>query len=162
MQGIVICHHPANKLFLDDLLKSIKTDYPVFVCVDGKDRPESSYELGAIAAASKKFDEFVFLQDTCVIKDNALFERLFSLPGNVALTSGFYHYMGKYADLREIPSASSKEQSILLETRWMRGRHGVFDPELPVHTDIFEDRHGRKNMKLENPYIIKWKGTWSI
>lgn len=161
-QGIVICHHPDNKPFLDDLLKSIdKTEYPIFVCEDGIDRPENSFELGAIEEGSKYFEQFVFLQDSCVIKDISLFDKLFAIKGNVALTPKFFHYMGKLSELPdEFPKVNDKEGSIRFETTWLKLPYTSFEPELPVESKVFEEKYGRLNMVLENQYLIKYKARW--
>lgn len=164
MKGIVIATREESRQFLEELLKSIKTDYPIYICWEGLGRPMDSYELGAIKKAKELFSEFIFLQDSCIIKDNTLFDKLFEIEGNVFLTKGSYHYMGKFCskDLHNLPGASSKAESISRELNWLPHPHKHFEPDLIVHTDVFEEKHGQRRMRLENDYIIKWKGTYSL
>lgn len=165
-KAIIICHHPINNKFVNKLLGSIETEkYKIIICENGKERPNNSFELGAIQYGKDNFDEFILLQDTCIIKDDSLFDELFKIKGHVFLTHGGYHYMGKFIseDLPEIPKISSKQESIHWELRWLHGKPWTnFEPDLPVHTSVFEDILGQNRMKLENKYIIKYKGTYSI
>ena len=49
---------------------------------------------------------------------------------------------------------------ILLETKWLDGfGYTEFQPDLPALTLDWEVIHGMKRMRLENEYMIKWKGT---
>jgi len=162
MKGIIICYHPDNKEYLDRLLESIKTDYPITVLTNGIDRPENSYELGAIHIAKKIYDEFILLQDSVLIKDNTLFDVLFNIDGNVFITEGGYHYMGKFVSntLGNIPTANNKDDSIRYELHWLDKPFTIMDNPLPVHTEIFDENKGGR-MRLESKYLIKWKGTWS-
>lgn len=161
-RAIVVCAN--NRDYFNNLIKSIDTKYDIYSSWNGIDRPEKSYELGAIKKASEIFDEFIFLQDSTEIKDNTLFDKLFETEGNVALTNGFYHYMGKYVskDLPEIPECHNKEDAIYYEIRWFTKPYKVFKEELPVHTNNFEEKFGESRMILENKYIKKWKGTYRL
>lgn len=161
-KGIVISASEYSRPFFEDCIRSIKTDYPIYVCWEGIGRPVGSYELGAIKRGAELFDEFVYLHDTVVIKDNSLFDKLFAIDGHVLLTKGGYHYFGKYvsSDLPDIPNVTNKEEAIHWEIRWFNKPHTVFNPELPFHVERFEEKHGRTNMVIENDYLIKYKGTW--
>ncbi len=161
-RGIVISASEYSRPFYEDLILSLKTDYPIYVCWEGNGRPKGSFELGAIQRGAKLFDEFVYIHDTVVIKDNVIFDLLFAEPGTIALTAGFYHYFGKFvsADLPEIPEVKDKEDAVFHELRWFTKPYKVFDPQLPFISETFEERHGRTNMVLENDYMIKYKARW--
>lgn len=161
-RGIVISASEYSRLFYEDLMKSIKTDYPIYICWEGLGRPEGSFELGAIKKGSEIFNEFIFLHDTVVIKDNSIFDKLFEKDGHVFLTDRGYHYFGKYisSDLPEIPEVKDKEEAIKYELTWFTKPYTVFEYQLPYNTDIFIEKHGRKNMVCENDYLIKYKGTY--
>ena len=161
-RGIVISASEYSRHFFEDCIKSIKTDYPIYVCWEGIGRPTGSFELGAIKRGAELFDEFVYLHDTVVIKDNNLFDKLFAIDGHVLLTSGGFHYFGKYIpnDLPIIPNVTNKEEAVYWELNWFKKPHSVFYEELPVITEKFEDKYGRTNMVLENSYLIKWKARW--
>jgi hypothetical protein len=174
-RGIVVTTSAHTSDWLMPCLESIGSKYPVLVVRNGGGLPVEGYdtvindwngfELGGIARGAERFDEFVHLMDTCVIKDSSLFDRLFEIPGHVFLTEGGYHYMGKFVsdDLPFLPIVSSKAEAISHELSWLNGKaRTYFKPDLPVHTHVFEEKNGRRNMVLENDFIIKWKATWSI
>lgn len=164
MKGIVIGASEYTRPYFDELMKSIKTDYPIYVCWEGLGRPHGSFEIGAIRRGAEMFDEFIYLHDTTLIKDNSLFDILFNTQGNVFITEGAYHYMGKFVskDLITLPEVNDKNQAIHYELRWQNFPYTIIDKPLPVHTNIFEEKFGQRRMKLESDYIIKWKGTFYI
>ena len=47
-RGIVISASEYSRPFYEDLMKSLKTDYPIYICWEGLGRPEGSFEIGAI------------------------------------------------------------------------------------------------------------------
>lgn len=177
-KGIVICTSEYTKAFLRPLLESVKdTKYDILVVSNGNYTPDLSYfdrphtlivnewngwEIGGIQRGKETFDEFVFLMDTCIIKDISLFDRLFEIEGHVVLTKGNFHYMGKFVtkELPNLPRVHDKTTAIMLEVRWLDGfKYTEFTPDLPVHTLNWEEIHGMKRMRLENEYMVKWKGT---
>ena len=183
-RGIVIGTSEFSKDFLKPLLESIKdVPYDILVVSNGGYVPEADYhplfetkwksikfiinesngwELAVINRGKENFDEFVHIHDTTLIKDISLFDKLFAIEGNVILTKGNFHYMGKFLtkDLPNLPIVHDKVTAILLETRWLDGyKYTEFQPDLNVHSDIWEDIHGKSRMRLENEYMIKWKGT---
>lgn len=121
--------------------------------------------------------EFIFLQDTVVVKDHEWIREAFDHPGSVSLcTKPFYMYLGKYTsdDLDAFPHSphfpvvANKRDAVTHEGEWTsiynRGCKNVkylwsdwhdWDP------NVFVERHGRLNMYYENDHIIKYKGTWS-
>ena len=191
-KGIVICTSEYTKDFLKPLLESIKdTKYDILVVSNGGYLPPelapwwtgmcqkwhddgtrqrftlivnewNGWEIGGIQRGKETFDEFVFLMDTCIIKDITLFDKLFAIEGNVVLTKGNYHYMGKFVtkELPNLPRVHDKTTAIMLEVKWLDGfKYTEFQPDLPVHTLNWEEIHGMNRMRLENEYMIKWKGT---
>lgn len=177
MKGIVITTSQATKEFLPECLESLKgVPYPILIVSNGGFKPEitgegslvindwNGWELGGIQRGKETFTEFVHLMDTAVVKDISLFDKLFAIEGNVALTKDHFHYMGKYVSnlLPNTPRIHEKSVGILMETTWLdkSKNYSEFTPDLPVHTDNFTEIHGQKRMVLENDYIIKYKGTW--
>jgi hypothetical protein len=174
-RGIVITTSEHTKDWLKDCLDSIPRGLCPVVVGNGGYFPEiadqivvnhwNGFELGGILRGKEIFDEFIHLMDSTIIKDHALFDKLFEIPGHVFLTQGGYHYMGKFVsnDLPEIPIITTKEEAIAHELHWLGGKaRTYFNPDLPAHTGIFEEKHGRQNMVLENEYLIKYKATYRV
>jgi len=183
-KGIVIGTSEYTKDFLKDCLDSLQeTPYDVLVVSNGGYKPNfdayehyrpegkeyklivndwNGWEPAVIMEAKKHFDEFVHLMDTTVVKDINLFDKLFALEGNVVLTKGNFHYMGKFVSslLPTLPKIFNKDVAIMVETRWLPQPYTEFTPDLPVHTNVFETVHGQNRMLLENDYMKKWKGTF--
>lgn len=174
-RGIVVTTSEHTKDFLQPCLDSLKgTKYTILVVSNGGYNPDvakdvnliinswNGWEIAGIDRGKETFSEFVHIMDSTVIKDITLFDKLFALEGNVVLTKGNFHYMGKFVtdELPNLPRVHDKETAIYLEVRWLDGfKYTEFEPDLPVHTDIWEIIHGMKRMRLENEYMIKWKGT---
>jgi len=160
-KGIVITTSEYTKDYLYPLLASIKTDYPIVVHMNGG-LNRNGWEIAGVQKGKDTFDEFIHLMDTTLIKDNSLFEKLFAMDGNVFLTNGGYHYMGKFVSntLGQLQTVSNKEEAIQQELHWYHGPRTYFTPDLPVHTNNFEEKYGQNRMRLENDYMIKWKGTY--
>lgn len=187
MKGIVIGTSLYTKDFLKHCLESIKhAHYPILVVSNDSYNPEeivhevfqntsrakedikiiindwNGWEPAVIQRGKETFDEFVHLMDTTVVKNIELFDKLFALEGNVVLTKGNFHYMGKFVTsfLPNMPKVFTKDVAIMMEVRWLPKPYTEFEPDLPVHTNNFETIHGQYRMVLENEYIKKWKGTW--
>lgn len=175
-RGIVITTSLYTKDFLKDCLDSIKeVKYPIIVLSNGGYRPQldwnlmqnvkliinpvNGWEMAGIQAGKDNFDEFVHIMDTTIIKDISMFDKLFAMSENVVLTKGNFHFMGKFetARLPNLPQVTSKDVAIMLEAHWLK-YYREFTPDLPVQTDIWEVVHGQRRMRLENDYMIKWKG----
>ncbi|HEY9704661.1 MAG TPA: hypothetical protein V6C58_19625 [Allocoleopsis sp.] len=164
-RGIVITTHKSTKPFFDDLIKSLKDcKYPICI-VDNTEI--NHFEKGGLLVGMKNFDEFIYLHDTVIIKNLELFDILFSKEGFYSISPGFLMYLGKYDSKKlstlNLPSVNSKYDAILMEL-WLK--HNIpcdcFDKTFIDGNHRFEERHGRKNMVLENDYLIKYKGTWDI
>lgn len=186
-RGIVIGTSEFTKDFLRPLLDSIKdVKYNVLIVSNGQYNPNqvvaefltenglskdwcdlvinswNGWEIAVIQRGKETFSEFVHIMDTTLIKDISLFDKLFAIPGNVVLTKGNFHYMGKFLtdELPNLPRVHDKTTAIMLEVKWLDGfEYTEFQPDLPVHSLNWEEIHGMKRMRLENEYMIKWKGT---
>ncbi|MFA5197688.1 MAG: FkbM family methyltransferase [Patescibacteria group bacterium] len=174
-RGIVITTSFYTRDFLKPCLDSIKdVKYPVLILSNGGYNPKmdlgkaklvinpiNGWELAGIQTGKDNFDEFVHLMDTTVVKDISLFDKAFAIEGNVVFTRGNFHYMGKYetAKLPNLPIVTSKDVAVKLEAHWLK-YYREFKPDLPVQSDVFETIHGQNRMRLENQYLIKWKGHW--
>ncbi len=100
--------------------------------------------------------------DSTLVKDISLFDKLFAIEGNVVLTKGNFHYQAKLVskETPNLPRVHDKVTAIMLEVKWLDGfKYTEFTPDLPVHSLVWEEIHGQKRMRLENDYMIKWKGT---
>lgn len=172
MKAVVIGTDYGREAWLSDCLKSLKNcTYPVIVLTQYR------YELGKFRwlKENTSLDEFLFLHDTCVVKDPSFIDEAFAHHGSVSLCDSpnwFGMYMGKYRmgilTSLIIPETESKYDSVLYETHWTE-KYLYKDPDtINLFTDLdvpekhrFETRHGRNNLVLENDYLIKYKATWS-
>lgn len=164
---VVIATTPGRENWLAQCLASI--DRPTVVLSD------FTFELGKIRWVydNTTIDRFLFLQDSVVVKDQALFDLL-NEPGSIALTNDprpFGMFLGVYersvlAQIK-IPLPQNKQESIDLEISWTEEycRHAtVLRTAYPELTDRNATRKeqlfGRNNLVLENAHLIKYKGTW--
>lgn len=180
LNGIVIGTSPRTKDWLREALIHLTgVPYKIMIVGNGCLPTEgdinigndwNGYELGAIAHGYKMFKEFVFLPDTCFVKDISLFDKVFDREGGVALCKNFFSYLGKYNSkvISEIgvPKVTTQREAVDKELHWNKLYMKsdllwkYFEATLPIQSDKFIDKNGRKNMVLENDYLIKYKGTW--
>lgn len=184
-RGIVIGTSEFSKDFLIPLLDSmfqlIKSDkYTILIVSNGGYKPyiperfgllhdiklvvneHNGWELACITRGKENFEEFVFIHDTTLIKDISMFDKLFATEGNVVLTKGNFHYMGKFVtkELPNLPIVHDKVTAIMMETTWLDGfKYTEFIPDLPAHSLKWIIIHGMKRMVIENEYMQKFKGT---
>lgn len=183
-QGIVITTSEYTKDFLKNCIDSLPRKWPtLLVSNDWEDVPDfeevevvhnpwKGFELGGIYQGAERFDEFVHLSDTTVIRNKEMFDIMFASPHSMYLCDGFFSHLGKYRTqtLEEIgiPIITDKLVGIHYENAWHKEYFEEepdavqFDPPLPVHTKVFEEVHGQTRMVLDNGYITKYKGTWGI
>lgn len=184
MKGIIVTTSKYTKDFLKDCLDSIK-DTPYDITILSNDSFSSikvvsdiidsgrsnttihleintfnGWEIAGIQKGKEKYDEFVHIMDTTVIKDISLFDKVFAIDGHVVFTKGNFHYMGKFVskDLPNLPIVRDKVTAIMMETIWL-DKFTEFEPDLPVHSLVWEDKFGQNRMRIENEYMVKWKGT---
>jgi len=177
-KGVVVGTSQFTSAFLRPMLESIKeTPYDILIVSNDNYTPDLSYfdrqydiivnnwngwELAVVDRGKERYDEFIHLMDTTLVKDISLFDKLFAIEGNVVLTKGCFHYMGKFVtkELPNLPRVHDKNTAIMLETKWLDGyKYTEFIPDLPVHSLKWEIVHGQNRMRIENEYIVKWKGT---
>ena len=171
---IVIVAHEDRQHWLNDLLKSLEgyEDNPVVVYTNTKEA--NGYELAAIRwAYEQRFEEFLLLHDSVVVKDHEGLRKVFAHPGSVFLCPQGLSYLGKYQkkvlSKVRIPLVTKQRDAITEETAPGHFMHQYFAAAQPVKIldptfkdgKTFEFRHGRQNMKIENQWFIKYKGTWS-
>lgn len=188
-RGIVVTTSPFTELWLAQCLNSLPTNYPILVvCNNGTDPDISQYanatkvynhwnafEAGGITQGAYHFDEFVHLMDTTEFDGDCnsinAFDNMFACKGvSIALSHGFYSYLGKYvSDIIlnvGIPHVTNKQEAIQMEDQWGKAviaacpGHLYFQPLLPISSDQFVEMHGRRNMVLTNGHFTKYKATW--
>lgn len=186
---IGIIHHESTRHFLPPLLKSLRgVKYPVEVifnnCTNNRPlgipkpftwwpNPEGGFELGALKhlfTTEYKEDSYFLMQESTLVKDQGIFDIAAAFPGSLAICPGFGSFLGKYrrSVLEEvgIPVPQSRQVAIYYEKYWneiyMNTEKVIASCDQPlVDTKKFETKFGRKNMVLENKWLIKWKSNWS-
>jgi hypothetical protein len=165
-RGIVITTSEYTRPFYKDLIDSLYgCKYPVVTVFNPL--INSPYESGGLRVGMVLFDEFIYIQDTVIIKDLSLFDKLFEHDGMISIAPNFLMYLGKYESqkLREvqIPQVWDKKGAIAMEF-WLRTVFPVscFDPTFIDGNHTWEEKHGRRRMVLENIYIKKFKSCWDV
>jgi hypothetical protein len=167
-KAIIVGTRPDRKKWLNNCLKSIDSKYSVVVvnC--------EGYEVGKMkwVLNNTDIDRFVFLQDSIEVKDNSVFECLDKYTQGVSLCSYprlFGCYFGCYNSwaLRKInlPDIDKKLTAVQYEMI-IHKDYSNYDEIVDlgkdlVDNDIFIKKFGKKVMKLENKYFIKYKSHWS-
>lgn len=165
---IVVATTPGREKWLEQCLSSI--EHPVLVLSD------FTFELGKInwLFNETKIERFMFLQDSVVIKNQALFDLLFKDKGSIALTNDptmYGMYLGVYErhilEKIEIPIPKSKAESIAYELSWTESYCKAARNVRLAFTDFSDNKSrgkavlfGRENLILENDFLIKYKGNW--
>lgn len=187
-KGIVIVSSESTKDFLRDcILSCVNLKYPVLVVFNGGYKPEmflstlggtieyafndwNGFELGGIEQGMERFDEFILLQDTVIIKDQSMFDICFDFEGSVFFTDqGLYHYGAKFrTELLKfvgVPRVESRLQAIHHEWYWghmyfMTEKNKKYLPEIMDYgNDSYPkvERHSRVGILLENRFMQKHK-----
>lgn len=169
-QAIAIIHKKGRSLWLNDLLDSISTDYPIIITnhdgwmIDGVKK----------AFETTNFDEIFFLNESMIIKDNAIWDIVFKQFKGKSVAIGDKYlmclgkYLRKYVEQTEFPVVNSKEEDVKLGEFGWNNQYMDLDStysQIYSMTDTFEKyeyKYRRSNMILENEYFKKWKGTWNI
>jgi len=169
-KAIIIPTHERGALFLNDLLESLQgCKYPIIIHYNTNERNE--FEMGAVRIGKElEIDEFILLPDSVVIKDQVILDMFFEQEGSVSLDLHYLSYVGKYRleilnqlnvpDVRTKKDAWKQEFDFHNEYCMIEAPLKLF-PGFWNHTDIYEEKHGRKNLINENDYIIKYKGCWT-
>lgn len=144
-------------------------------------------EFGVLAAMDRvsRCDNIFLLSHSCEIKDPALFDIVLKdLPYESSAALSYLRYcrpycawtsfLGKYRRevLRDMAFELYAPMSVFefhLAELCLTHSYGIADPSgvqelFPgfVDSDLFEEKFGRRVMKIENPYLIKWKSHWNI
>lgn len=136
-----------------------------------------TWEAGAIQLmneqAPAEVTEFVFLQDTWEFKPGMFqdfwAEQTTALGHTIWFTHNKQMYAGKFR--REVLNAMppwdwplTKEKAVQMERAWQES-YNMHDNTVPVLWDHIPDgteefeKFGRMNVRCENEWLIKWKGT---
>jgi hypothetical protein len=173
-QAIVIGSTTRTKNWLQNCLSSFgKYDkYPIIVVVN------DDFELGKLKWAydNTNLDEIFLLHDTVEIKDTSIFDIAFkdNIGSSFAMANQPVYmgmFMGKYRreilSQMNIPITKTKLEAVMAEMSFnseyagKEQRKAIIDN--PIHDgNIFEEKFGRTNMILENKYLKKYKGTWTL
>lgn len=134
------------------------------------------YELGAIETTLRTtdWDEFIFLQDTIEVKNIKIFDLLFeNYKGkSVSYNPHFQMYLAKYRRVAleklVLPQVRTKVEAVRQEELFAKQytdieETDVFNPSFRDENfyESWEERFGRRNLKMEDEFIIKYKGTWN-
>lgn len=170
-QAIVIIHHRnGDGKWLIPLLESIKTDYPILIT----NHEGEAWCMGAIQQTWEhtNYKELLFMNESMVVKDNAIWDIVFKQHKgqSVMLGDRFLMFFGKFrrpiVSQLHFPVVHNKIDDVMLgEGQWCRQYYELQDHvaiQPLTDGDTFEEKHGRKNMILENNYFIKWKGSWDM
>jgi hypothetical protein len=149
---------------------------------------ENYGEFGVLAAMDRvsRCDNVFLLSHSCEIKDPALFDIVLKdLPYESSVAMSYLpryldfayrvwtSFLGKYRRdvLREIAFERYAPRSVFefhLAEICLTHTYGIADPDVQVFSpdfvdvDVFEEKFGRRVMKIENPYLIKWKSHWNL
>lgn len=191
-QALVIGSWYGGREPLAALLHSLRAcKYPIWIVVNGASQADPAwlddlgshynlltnetdeYELGAIRTFLDEtdVDEFVFLQDSWEVFDQAFLDICFAHRGSVALGLSGFHYAWKFRravlDGMPIPRTTTKAESVFEEGAFARA-YWTRDPDTLLLDPAFHDgaatefieRFGRTNMVLRNQWFAKYKGDW--
>lgn len=188
--GIVITTCEKNKDFLAQCLRSIDgTKYQVLVVgndgYDPKEHIESldlninlitdtyvlnAYEISGIILGQKLFENFFLLPDTCIVKDQKVFDHAFGYYAGVSVSSNYLSFIGKYRSVildrlgSILPISTANERDIM--EKYFNEAYMHYDSQwralidlLPEKSEVLQEVHGEFRMVLENEFIIKYKLT---
>ncbi len=166
--NILIATTPGREKWLSQCLASFG-DIPVVI------KSDFNFEIGKIrwAIENTNWERFWLFQDSVILKDKNLLELGWKSSDSVALSDHPVPY-GMYLGIYErkviekigIPSVKSKEDAVQQECDWhlnyaaVRKIKVLFNNFSDDYALGVEDVFGRKNLRLENEYLIKYKGTW--
>lgn len=160
---IVVGTNPERKPWLNDCLASIRRTSKyrrVLIHATG------GYEIAALRTGIAKFNQFLYLHDSCEILSPDFWDIIDTTPptwlfGGPPMYLGVYNRQDLEPALTDAPATMTKETSIHWECELPRRIHyPILWPEVTDATGRIEERHGRTNLVLENTYLRKLKGTW--
>jgi hypothetical protein len=167
-QAIVILHARGENKWLQPLLDSIQTHYPIIVT----NHDPEIWCMGAIKQVfeNTNFDEILILNESMIVKNNLIWELCFSDNKGkpCMLAENYLMFLGKFnRNIPPIPTVKNKREDVLLgEGSWCIEYKDLNPDYVAIQplkdTQVFTEIHGQKRMVLENDYFIKYKGTWDI
>jgi hypothetical protein len=164
---IVVGTTPGREHWLKDCIQSIHKELLIL--------SDYRYELGKIKwCAEHLTNNFLFLQDSVILKETFWIDKLFAKNKSIALFNDpaiYGTYMGIYEPLilktMDIPIPKNKAEAVHFEIEWTKKyaeKAQNVEIAFPDVTDAKstkkELRYGRLNLVLENEYLIKYKGNW--
>jgi hypothetical protein len=162
---IVIGTSPGREEWANDCAKSLDRPYLIV--------SSYGYELGKIKWIydNTNIDRFVFLQDSVVITDPTIFDRVKETSGSICFHHEARHmscYLGVYErkilDKIKIPVIMTKQEAVENESQWINNYLNAVDDIKCFDTDGYfgniEFRHGRENLIYTNHFLIKYRGDW--
>ena len=166
---IIIGSHPGSK-FLQNCLDSLQGMECMVIVNDG-------YEMGKIRTAyfSTMFDEFCFFPDSVEFKQPEWIKGMFETTRGHSVSFCqcpciFGSYMGKYRrsvlNRVHLAPTPTKVEAVNAE-RSFSDTYCTIERPTAWFTDLsdndrFEESFGRRNMVIENDFLIKRKGTFNM
>lgn len=127
--------------------------------------------------AHTRLDEFLFLHDSCELLNPALLDLAFKKyqgrsVGFCESPLKFGTFLGKFRRavlerMHNWPDVNCKVDAVHAE-RWFAQEYLRIEPDAPLITptlhdrDFYTEKFGRLNMVLENQYLRKYKGHWTM
>lgn len=171
-QSIIIVTHIDYRLWLDNLMKTIKTTFDIKVVCNSHEN-NLFCSAAFIEAFKLDLDEFFVLNDTIKVKDNYLFNVLFeeNKGKSVFMNKKGQMFLNKYlmkellqCDISIIKNVKCKRDDVVLENKlhyeYIKRFNPVILDETFIDNNKREKKFGRLNMILENNYLKKYKGCW--
>lgn len=155
MKAIIVVTYKGSP-WLQECIDSLDgCKYPILICHSGK----GAYEMeGLYYAKQHGIKEYILLHDSMIIKDQSIFDKAFEIDGMVKIARQMN--LAKFVEPNLPKKPINKNEAIEVECGWyMEQQAPILCPDL-VDVAVFEEKHGRKNMVLENQYIKKYKGNW--
>lgn len=169
MNAIVIGATHPDSPWMTDLKASIPLAAPAEVWASITPK----FELSSIRWASERFEEFVFLPESTLVLDPTVFDRCFGEFAGMSVDLANQPdtmYLAKFrsAAVHDVPEVHDKLEAVRYEREWMgaylaaeeaAGKLAHLGRPM-LHSNVFEERHGRLNMVVENEYLRRYKGAW--
>lgn len=175
-QAIIVPTCKKFKPWLDNFMKTINTEYPIIIVYNTKEN--NMYDvLGVTTAIDLGIEEFFVMHDTMEVKDNSLFDILFKehKGKTVFLNPVGQMFLNKYVlkdilesgvDYKRLYTVKNKLNAVHAESGFNGSLKQKIKPIIlfPNFVDgpKREQKFGRNNMVIENQYLKKYKGTYSL
>ncbi|MDE1882212.1 MAG: hypothetical protein KGI89_16885 [Euryarchaeota archaeon] len=166
---ILVASSFGREQWAKDCSESLKRPHVVVV--------ERGFEMGKLrwAMETTTADRFVFVQDSVVVTDPAIFDRIAGCPGSICLNHTIGHF-SNYAGVYErrvlervgLAVTPTKAGSVEGETRWTKN-YLDWANELSTVTCWGEVvqivpgtqmRHGRENIVYSTAFWTKYQAEW--